>query len=182
MGEAAAAPKEDAEESGGSERKPLWWALAFGVVVLSCAVSYKIVKADGQVDFQGGADGIQVKISQAQKTIASAQQEVADAQKQLDERESHLKQQETALQEREAKVAELLASLDHTDKAAAKLTAQQAQTELKKLRTAPPLAAAAGAGAASPVKVRIDKLGELRSDLDKTSAELKAASKPAVVP
>lgn len=175
MGQAAAASKEDAEESGGgTERKPLWWALAFGVVVLSCAVSYKIVKADGQVDFQGGADGIQVKISQAQKTIASAQQEVADAQKQLDEREAHLKAQESALQEREAKVDELLASIDHTDKTPTKLTTQQVQTELKKLRTAPPLAA--GMGAPNPVKVRIDKLGELRSDLDKTSAELKAAS------
>ncbi|HVY30267.1 MAG TPA: hypothetical protein VHB79_27105 [Polyangiaceae bacterium] len=173
MGQAAAASKEDAEESGGSERKPLWWALAFGVVVLSCAVAYKIVKADGQVDLQGGADGIQVKISQAQKTIASAQQEVADAQKQLDEREAHLKEQERALQDREAKVAELLASIDQTDKTPAKLTTQQVQTELKKLRTAPPLAA--GMGAASPVKVRIDKLGELRNDLDKTSAELKAA-------
>lgn len=176
MGETAALSKEDADEKGGAEKKPLWWSLAFGIGVLSLAVAYKIVKSDGQVDFQGGVDGIQVKVSQAQQTIASAQQEVADAQKQLDDRESRLKAQEQALQDRETKVQELLASLDHTEKAPAKLTAQQAQTELKKLRATPPVAAGVPAPEQVAVKDRIDKLNELRSNLDKTSVELKAAA------
>lgn len=185
MAETAALAKEDDDEKSGTEKKPLWWGLAAGVVILSVAVAYKIVKSDGNVDFQGGMDGIQVKISQAQKTIASAQQEVADAQKQLDEREAQLKTQQQALQEREAKVQELLASLDKTETSVPrKLTAAQVQTEIKKLRAAPPVAAAGAAAPASakPMKASIDKLTELRESLDKTNGELKAAAQPAAAP
>jgi chromosome segregation ATPase len=178
MGEAATLPKEEAEEKSGAERKPLWWALAFGIGVLSLAVAYRIVKSDGNVDFQGGMDGIQVKISQAQKTIASAQQEVADAQKQLDERDALLKAREQAMTERETKVQELLASLDKP--AAPPQQVHEAQTQLRKLRatvTPPPAAPEPTA-----MKVRIEKLDELRANLNKTNAALGAAAKPAAAP
>lgn len=148
-------------------------------MVVSSAVAYKIVKSDGQIDVKGGLDGVQVKITQAQKTIASAQQEVSDAQQQLDAREASLKQQEQALREREAKVQELLVSLDKTDKttpAPRPLTPQQAQVELKKLRAAPPLAASAPEPQA--VKSRIERLDRLKATLGQTSLELKAAAPP----
>jgi chromosome segregation ATPase len=184
MGETAAA-KTEAESDGASAqaRKPLYWGLAVAMVIVSSAVSYKIVKSDGQVDVKGGLDGIQVKISQAQKTIASAQQEVTDAQRQLDTRETSLQQQEQALHEREAKVQDLLASLDKTDKttpAPRLLTPQQAQVELKKLRSSPPPLAAAPEPVA--VKSRIEKLDRLKDNLGQTSIELKAVARPMAQP
>jgi chromosome segregation ATPase len=174
MAETAGAAQ--ADDKSAADRRPIYWALAIGLVLVSAAVSYKIVKSDGSVDVTGGVDGIQVKITQAQKTIESAQQEVSDAQRQLDAREASLKQQEQSLREREAKVQELLASIDKTTTAPRTLTPQQAQLELKKLRAAPPVAA----GAPEPVAVaaRIEKLDQLKGALGKTSIELKAAVKP----
>lgn len=168
-------------ESNAAARTPLHWGLAAALVIISSAVAYKIIKSDGQIDVKGGLDGVQVKITQAQKTIASAQQEVSDAQHQLDAREGSLKQQEQELRDREAKVQELLASLDKTDKATPaprSLTPQQAQVELKKLRAAPPLAA--GAPEPEAVKSRIEKLDRLKANLGQTSIELKAAAQPIV--
>lgn len=181
MGESAVAPKAEAADKSGGDRTPLFWGLAIAIVIISAAVAYRIIKTDGAIDVTGGVDGIQVKISQAQKTILSAQQEVSDAQHQLDARETDLKQREQTLQQREAKVQELLASMDKATPASRMLTPQQAQVELKKLRAAP---AAAVATAPEPVavKARLEKLDQLRATLGKTSTELKAASKPAAPP
>src|SRR6185503_18618968 len=107
MGEAAVADKPEAEEKDGAEKRPLWWGLAAGTVILSLAVGYRIVTGNGAVNIQTGADGIQVKISEAQKTIESAQEEVSGAHQQLKDRESALGKREQALTEREAKVQEL---------------------------------------------------------------------------
>jgi septal ring factor EnvC (AmiA/AmiB activator) len=178
MGEATALDKEGADQKNGGEKKPLWWGLAVAMVILSSAVAYKIVKSDGQVDFEGGIDGIQVKVSQAQKTIASAQQEVTAAQKQLDERDTALKAREQALSEREGKLQELIATLDRSQQQAAPRAAlSPARTELAKLRAAPLPAPVAPEPVA--VKARIDKLSEFRDTLDKTNVALKAAAKPA---
>jgi chromosome segregation ATPase len=181
MGEAAATAKDEAaaegERGGGAARSPLYWGLAVAMVIISAAVAYRIVKSDGQVDVKGGLDGIQVKITEAQKTIASAQQEVTDAQRQLDAREAALTSQQQALHDREAKVQELLARLDKTDKttpAPSKLTAEQAQLELKSLRATPISAGAAPEPLA--VKSRIEKLDRLKATLGQTSVELKAAA------
>ena len=158
-------------------RNPISWALAVGLVLVFAAVAYRIVKSDGSVDVKGGVDGIQVKITQAQKTIESAQQEVSDAQRQLAAREAALKQQEQSLRDREAKAQELLASLDKTTTTPRTLTPQQAQVELTKLRAQPPVAVTAPEPVA--VKSRIERLDQLKGALGKTSIELKAASKPA---
>jgi chromosome segregation ATPase len=190
MGEAAAIAKDEGaaegERASAGARTPLYWGLAVAMVVISGAVAYRIVKSDGQIDVKGGVDGIQVKITEAQKTIASAQQEVTDAQHQLDARETALKGQEQALHDREAKVQELLARLDksdttdRTDKttpAPNRLTPEQARQELKSLR-ATPLAAAPAPELA--VKSRIEKLDRLKATLGQTSVELKAAAGPSV--
>jgi len=182
MGDTAVADKPEAEEKDGAEKKPLWWGLAAGTVILSLAVGYRIVTGNGAVDIQTGADGIQVKISQAQKTIESAQEEVSSAQQQLKDRESALSRREQALSEREAKVQELIASLDKTSLTPVPhpLTPQQAQAELKKLRASPPVAAAAPMPVeTTPVKSRLEKLDQLRSVLAKTNTELNAAKAPA---
>ncbi|MES1184778.1 MAG: hypothetical protein ABUL60_13270 [Myxococcales bacterium] len=183
MGEAAAIAKDDGaadgERASASARTPLYWGLAVALVVISGAVAYRIVQSDGQIDVKGGLDGIQVKITEAQKTIASAQQEVTDAQHQLDARETALNSQERALREREAKVQELLARLDKTDKttpAPSKLTPEEARLELKNLRTTPLAAGAAPEPLA--VKSRIEKLDRLKATLGQTSVELKAAAGP----
>ena len=178
MAETAGAAQ--AEDKSAADRRPIYWALAIGLVLVSAAVSYKIVKSDGSVDVKGGVDGIQVKITQAQKTIESAQQEVSDAQHQLIAREASLKQQEQSLRDREAKVQELLASVDKTTTAPRTLTPQQAQLELKKLRAEPSVAA--GVPEPIAVKSRIEKLDQLKGALGKTSIELKAASKPPAEP
>lgn len=181
MGDAAGPAKDEAAAEGeggtGATRMPLYWGLAVALVIISAAVAYRIVKSDGPVDVKGGLDGIQVKISEAQKTIASAQQEVTDAQRQLDAREAALAGQEQALHEREAKVQELLARLDKTDQttpAPSKLTPEQARLELKSLRATPIPAGAAPELLA--VKSRIEKLDRLKATLGQTSVELKAAA------
>jgi chromosome segregation ATPase len=180
MGEAAAIAKDEGaaegERASAEARTPLYWGLAVALVVISGAVAYRIVKSDGQIDVKGGLDGVQVKITEAQKTIASAQQEVTDAQHQLDARETALNGQERALREREAKVQELLARLDNTTPAPSKLTPEQARLELKSLRATPLAAAAAPEPLA--VKSRIEKLDRLKATLGQTSVELKAAAGP----
>src|SRR6185436_12908456 len=164
MGEATALEKEGGDPKNGGEKQPLWWGLAVAMVILSLAVAYKIVKSDGQVDFEGGLDGIQVKVSQAQKTIASAQQEVTAAEKQLDERDAALKAREQALSEREGKLQELIATLDRNQPQATPRTAMSpARAELEKLRAAPLPSAVAPEPVA--VKARIDKLSEFRDTL-----------------
>jgi DNA repair exonuclease SbcCD ATPase subunit len=182
MGGSAVAEKPEAEEKDGAEKKPLWWGVAAGTVILSLAVGYRIVTGSGDVNIQTNGDGIQVKITEAQKTIESAQEELRSAQQQLKDRESALGKREQALNEREAKVQELIASLDKTTPSPSPhpLTPQQAQAELKKLRASPPVAAAAPMPVeATPVKSRLEKLEQLRSVLVKTNTELNAAKAPA---
>jgi chromosome segregation ATPase len=156
------------------DRRPLWYGIAAGVVILSMAVGYRVVNTQGSVDFKGGVDGIQIKVSQAEKVIESAEREMKAAQQQLDEREAALKKAEQDLRARELKVQELLAGLTPTPSAAPRLTPKQARVELEKIQAAPlstPLPNTA-------VKSRLEKLEELRGNLQKTNTELKAAAQP----
>lgn len=176
MGELAAEAKADEAEGHGSEKKPLWWGLAIGSVVLSLAVGYRIARSDGSVDFQTGVNGIQVKIDQAQKTIESAQREVASAQTSLEQREADLVKREAALKEREAKLEDLLASAAGQQK----LTSST-RNKLKELQTAPPVPKPSVDKPS--VKANIDNLNQLRGNLQKTSTELEAArAAPAAKP
>lgn len=156
------------------DRRPLWYGIAVGIVILSTAVGYRVVNSQGPVDFKGGVDGIQIKVSQAEKVIESAEREMKAAQQQLDEREAALKKREQELREREGKVQELVAGLGPTPSGAPRLTTKQARVELEKLQAAPlssPMPSMA-------VKPRLEKLEELRGSLQKTNTELKAAAKP----
>lgn len=159
----------------GSERRPFWYAVSAAIVILALALAYRIAKGDGQVDVSGGADGIQVKISQAQKTIASAQQEMAAAQRQLDERQAALAKAEQALQERDQQLQALIAQLTRSAASSQpQLSPKQAEAELKRLRgSALPLST----GNPMLVKPRLEKLDELSRTLGKTSSELSVAAK-----
>jgi chromosome segregation ATPase len=167
MGELAAEAKADEAGGQGSEKKPLWWGLAIGSVVLSLAVGYRIARSDGAVDFQTGMNGIQVKIDQAQKTIESAQQEVVSAQTALEQREAELAKREAALKEREAQLAQLLASAE-----AQRQLTSSTREKLKELQTAAPPVPKVEKPS---VKANIDNLSQLRGNLQKTSTELDAA-------
>jgi chromosome segregation ATPase len=170
---------EKGQPTPSEDRRPLWYGIAAGIVILSSAVSYRIIKSDGPVDFSGGVNGIEVKISQAQKTIESAQREMSAAQEQLDERAAALKKMEKELHEREARIDQLLASLTPTPSAAPRLSVKQARAELEKIQAQPVAMAPAEPMA---VKPRLDKLEELRTSLQKTNTELKAAGRPAPEP
>lgn len=168
-------PEQSEASGGGAERRPLWYGLSAAIVILALALGYRIAKGDGQVDVSGGADGIQVKISQAQKTIASAQQEMAAAQQQLDERQAALAKAEQALKERDRQLQALVAQL--TSSAASsepKLSPKQAQAELKRLQSS---ALPVSSASQIAVKPRLEKLDELSKTLGKTSSELSVAAK-----
>ena len=165
---------EQGQPAPSEDRRPLWYGIAVGIVILSMAVGYRVVNSQGPVDFKGGVDGIQIKVSHAEKVIESAEREMKAAQQQLDEREAALKKAEQDLRAREVKVQELLASLTPTPSAAPRLTVKQARVELEKIQAAPlssPMPSMA-------VKPRLDKLEELRGNLQKTNTELKAAAQP----
>lgn len=93
----------------------------------------------------------------------------------VDAREASLNQRAQNPQDREAKVQELLASLDKSVFTPRALSPQQAQLELKQLRSAPPPVAAAPEPVA--VKSRLEKLDPLRGALGKASVELEAVTK-----
>src|SRR5688572_12975429 len=161
------------------ERRPLWYGVAAGIVILSVAVSYRIVQSEGAVDFSGGVDGIQIKISKAERDIESAQREMSAAQQRLDEREAALKKSELDLRAREAKVQGLLASLSPEPSAGPRLTPKQVRVELEKLQAAP---LATPTPSAMAVKPQLDRLEALRGSLRKTNTELEAAAKPLPAP
>lgn len=164
-----------------NERRPVWYALAVAIVLLTAAVSYRIVKTDGDIDVQGNKDGIQVKITQAQQTIDSAQHELSELSKQLDQRQAAIEKAELELTTRQAKVAELLASLEPSTPSGNRprtiVQLRAAEEQLKTLRSAPPLATVA-APAPEAVKARVTKINELQQKLSKTSADLKAVQRP----
>lgn len=170
---------EQGSPKANEERRPLWYGVAAGIVILSVAVGYRIVQSDGAVDFSGGVDGIQIKISQAEKDIASAQREMVAAQQRLDEREGALKKTELELRAREAKVQELLASLTPEPSVVPRLTPKQVRVELEKLQAAP---LATPTPSAMAVKPQLDKLEALRGSLRRTNSELEAAAKPRSAP
>jgi chromosome segregation ATPase len=169
-------PGSDAGQAKTDDRRPLYYAGAFAIVVITLVVSYRILKTDGAIDVKGGLDGIQVKISEAQRTIDAAQQQMADAQRQLDQREAALRASETELRAREAKVESLLAGMTTTPAAPTpRLSPREARVELEKITAAP---AIVPAPSALPARPQLEKLGELRDKLGKTNIEIKTAAKP----
>jgi small-conductance mechanosensitive channel len=166
----------EAGQAKSDDRRPLYYAGAFAIVVITLAVAYRIVGSSGAIDVKGGLDGIQVKISEAQKTIESAQQQMTDAQRQLDQREAALRASEEALRAREAKVETLLAGMTTTPAAPTpRLSVREARVELDKITAAPSVLPAPSA---SPARPQLEKLGELRDKLGKTNFEIKTAAKP----
>jgi hypothetical protein len=172
---------EQGSTQSSDERRPLWYGVAAGIVILSVAVGYRIVSGSEQVDFSGGVDGIQIKISQAEKAIESAQREMKAGQQQLNEREAALRKAEQELRARESKLQELLANLSPpatpTPSAGAtpRLTPKQVRVELEKLQAAP---VTSPTPPAMEVKPQLERLDELRGSLHRTGTELKAAARP----
>src|SRR5689334_6210453 len=154
---------EQGSSKSSEERRPLWYGVAAGIVILSVAFGYRIVNGNEQVDFSGGVDGIQIKISQAEKAIESAQREMKAGQQQLNEREAALKKAESELRTREAKLQELLSSLTPpagpTPVAGAtpRMTPKQVRAELEQLQAAP---LASPTPSTMEVKPRLEKLEE----------------------
>ncbi|MGC4086882.1 MAG: hypothetical protein QM756_03080 [Polyangiaceae bacterium] len=158
------------------DKRPLYYALAIGIVMLTAAVSYRIVKTDGDIDVQGSKDGIQVKITQAQETIDSAQQELSELGKQLDQRQAALEKAEAELRARQDKVTELLGRLEKMSDKPKPAQVKAVQAELDTLGKAPTPSIAVASND-EQVKTRVAKLTELQRKLSVTSSELKASSK-----
>src|SRR5262245_57417654 len=131
-------PGSDDGKAATDDRRPLYYAGAFAIVVITLVVSYRLLKTEGAIDVKGGLDGIQIKISEAQRTIDAAQQQMTEAQRQLDQREAALRASEEALRAREAKVESLLASATPTPAAPTpRISMREARVELEKITAAP---------------------------------------------
>lgn len=155
------------------ERRVLYHAIGAAVVILSLALGYRIMTAEGDVDVAGGADGLSVKITQAQSTIESAKFELEEAKKQLDAREAALTSAELALKDKERRVQELLEQLTPTVTDSSKPKLHDVSNALKQLQAERPTRALPAPTGAQTLQQRVSKIDDLQRQLARTNESLK---------
>jgi chromosome segregation ATPase len=176
---------DDSKPSQAPERRILYYAIAAAVFIVACALAYRIVTAEGNLDVEGSADGLSVKITQvaeAERTIESANVELKAAQQQLTEAKAQLTTRETALmraeaelKQKEQRIQELLQKLAPPSGAPApsKPTLSDARAELEKLQAQVPARVLVAPTSTDALEQRVLKIDDLQRKLAKTNESLK---------
>jgi multidrug resistance efflux pump len=146
-------------------KKPFWYGLAVGVVVLAIAMAYKIVVTPGPVLFKTTSEGFSVEIDKASREVQDAERLLGELRDQLALKDKELQQADSALRARDESIKQLLAKLDATRPGLANPAATKARLDLSRLLAQTVRVATTPAADAAKLKLANEKLNQASSTL-----------------
>jgi uncharacterized protein HemX len=146
-------------------KRPFWYGLAVGVVVLAIAMAYKIVVTPGPVLFKTTSEGFSVEIDKASGEVQDAERLLGELRDQLTAKDKELQQADSDLKARDERITQLLASLDAARPGLANPAATAARRDLARLLAQPARLTTNPAADAAKLKLASEKLNQASSTL-----------------